>query len=65
MIEGLVRAKLIQKHCEGCRLDVGARFRALTGLYLCQECHQAWHVTGKVPGPQIEAVDEAVEVRRW
>lgn len=56
--------KKVDKHCEGCRLDDGARFRTLASLYLCPECYRIWMKTGKVPEPMVDLEPEAEE-RRW
>ncbi len=51
------------RHCEGCHRDLGARFRTLANLYLCQTCYQEWMQTGTVPLPVVEERDE--ERVRW
>ena len=57
-----MRATKHQKHCEGCRKDDGARFRALVNLYLCAACYAAFLKGGEVPEPEV---DEVGEERRW
>lgn len=54
----------VDKHCEGCRLDQGARFRTLASRYLCGGCYKVWMETGELPPPVVE-IEVEQEVKRW
>lgn len=56
-----MRVGKFARHCEGCRDNTDARYRALLDLFLCQYCYAMWRATGKVPDPEIETT----EGQRW
>jgi len=58
----MMRRRKSQRHCDGCQRDVGASYRSLPDLFLCDPCYADWRLTGEVPGAEV---DDPKTEGRW